>query len=166
MDAINEARSMGRRFWFYALVFAAILLLIGLSGVSMVSAEGGGPCYGTYLVDLDQSVGIWTLSKDGSVLVTDSAEQFIGFSHEQGAWTHTVERQARATFIDLTFDPNGPLPAGYARIDANLAFADGCDSLDGTLDIRVYGESGDPLDPTGGFQIADDIPFTGRRINP
>jgi len=166
MKTFNEARSMGKRFWFYALLSAAILLGMALFGVNMVGADGGGPCSGTYLVDLDQSIGIWTLTKDGTILVTDSAEQFIGFSHEQGAWINTGERQARATFIDLTFDPNGALPVGYARADATLAFAVGCDSLTGTLDLRVYSSIGDPLDPTGGFLIGDDIPFTGRRVNP
>jgi hypothetical protein len=128
--------------------------------------DGGGPCYGTYLVDLGQSVGIWTLSRDGTVQVTDSAEEFIGFSHEQGAWTHTDGQNAKATFIDMTFDTNGALPAGYARADAELAFGDGCDDLTGTLDLRAYGSAGDPLDPTDGFQIGEDIPFTGRRVNP
>lgn len=111
-------------------------------------------------------MGIWTLTKDGTVSVTDSAEVFIGYSHAQGAWRNTGERQAKATFIDLTFDPNGPLPAGYARVDADIAFADGCDSLTGTIDLSVYGSTGHPLDPAGGFQVGQDIPFTGRRVNP
>lgn len=166
MNIIIEARNTGKRFWFYALLFAAILLVMALFGVNMVGADGGGPCYGTYLVDLDQSVGIWTLTKDGTMSVTDSAELFIGFSHEQGAWINTGDRQARVTFIDLTFDPNGSLPAGYARTDAEIAFGEGCDSLTGTLDLWVFSSAGDPLDPTTGFQIGDDIPFTGRRVNP
>jgi hypothetical protein len=166
MNTINEAGSMGKRFWFYALLSAAIVLGMALFGVNMAGADGGGPCYGTYLVDQGESVGIWTLTKDGTMSVTDSAEVFIGFSHEQGAWINTGDRQARATFINLTFNPNGSLPAGYARIDATLAFEEGCDSLSGTLDLRVYGSSGDPLDPNGGFQIGNDVPFTGRRVNP
>jgi hypothetical protein len=153
----------------WLIIAAAIVLLLAIPATRSFAAEGqdgGGACYGTYFVDLGQSVGIWTLSKDGTVQITDSAEVFLGFSHEQGAWQHTGDREARATFIDLTFDPNGSLPAGYARADAELTYADGCDSLTGALDLRVYGSTGDPLDPNGGLLIGDDIPFNGRRVNP
>jgi hypothetical protein len=152
---MKEVRNTHRKYWFLA---AAVFLIAGLFAVSMVGADGGGACYGTYLVDTGQTEGLWTLAKDGTVQVTDSAEVIFGFSHEQGAWKHTLDREAKATFLDFTFDPNSPSPVGYARVDADFVYSNDCNSLSGTLDLWIYGPSEDPLDrSTGGFQAGDDI---------
>lgn len=168
MSTIYGARNKGRKFWFYAVLVVIMSLIVGLFGVSVVGAKGNGgrACYGTYLVDLGQSEGIWTLSKDGTVQVTDSAEVVFGFSHQQGSWKHTVAKEAKATWLDFAFDPDAVAPAGYSRIDADFVFGKGCDTFAGTLDRWSYGPGEDPLDRTTGGNGPFAATFTGRRVNP
>jgi hypothetical protein len=149
------------------LVIATIILLIaGLTTASNAGAKGASSCFGTYLVDVTQSEGIWTLSQDGTVQVTDSNEQLFSFSHQQGSWESTGSKTAKMTFLDFTFDPDTSAHNGYARSDAELAFEKDCGSFSGALDLRIYGLSGDPLVPTGELLLIEDIGFTGRRVNP
>ena len=169
MTTTNEAWSTGKKFWFYALLATVLIFVVGSFGVSAVNAQGGGACHGTYLVDIPDgnSVGIWTLSNDGTAQVTDSAELAYKFSHQQGAWEVVKGQKAKATFIDIDFDDSNSAPRGYARIDAGFAFGDRCETLAGTLDVWLYESTEDPLDlTTGGILENEDFAFTGRRVNP
>jgi hypothetical protein len=142
-----------------------LLLIVGFTSVNIAGAKVK-TCDGAFLVDLGQSEALWTLSKEGIFHGTDSAELFLGFSHAQGAWRQTGLRTAKATWLDFNFDPYASAPAGYARIDADLVFGSNCETFSGTLDLRLYGSSDDPLDPSGGSLALDDLSFSGRRINP
>lgn len=153
-------------YWIF--VAAIIILIVGSAGVSLAQDDVSGrrACSGTYLVDLGQSEALWTLSRDGAILITDSAEQVYGFSHQQGAWRRTSAGEIRATWLDFNFDANAPTPASYSRIDASLVFARDCDTFSGSLDLRNYLPTDDPLDPTGGEFVIEDVTFTGRVVEP
>jgi hypothetical protein len=158
--------SKNKRLRFLILSMVTILLLTaGIVSVSIANAKVK-ICPGTYLVDLGQSAALWTLSEDGNFQGSDSAEIFLGFSHAQGAWEQTGVRTASATWLDISFDANAGTPAGYARVDADLVFSSDCETLSGTLDLRIYAPTEDPLDTTGTSPVIIDLPFTGRRINP
>jgi hypothetical protein len=88
------------------------------------------------------------------------------FGHQQGAWKSTGSRRAEVTWLHFRIDPNEPLPQGYGRVDAEMEFESDCESMDGTLDLRMYGFLEDPLDRTDGVLWVPDLGFTGRRINP
>ena len=147
------------------------LLVVAVLGIGVVGAEnitlGGGDCYGTYVVDVGAWQGIWTFSKDGTFQGTNSAEQVFDFSHQQGAWTHSMDRNIRATWIDFTYDKRGN-PTAFGRDDAELTFENGCQYLKGTTDVRIYGLTEDPLDPTGGSPVRDlqGVEITGQKLNP
>ena len=148
-----------------------LLVVIGLVSVSFAGARGAASCDGTYLVVIgqgeSQTEALWTFSKDGTFQGTDSAQIAFNFSHQQGVWTHTGANKAKATWLDFNFATSPePKPDSYARVDAELAFDHGCDTLSGTLDLRFYALGQDPLDPKGGSYINQDVPFTGRRLNP
>ena len=165
MDTISIFQEKGKVILVAGLA-SILLIIVGLAGANLAAAQGAAACDGTYLVEVGQSEALWSFSKDGIFQATDSAEIFLGFSHQQGAWRHAGANQAKATWLDFSFNPTASTPAGYARIDADLFFDNGCDTLTGTLGLRLYGPSDDPLDPAAGFPVGDDILFTGRRINP
>ena len=105
---------------------------MGVFGINEAGAKsngkGRGACYDTYLVDnpAGESEGIWTLSQDGTVQVTDSVQELFCFSHQQGVWRHKTGREAKATFINFTFNPNGSEPAGY---ECNLSYRFGISAI-------------------------------------
>jgi hypothetical protein len=148
-------------------IVMALLIIAGLTTSSRAGAKGAASCFGTYLIEFDnQSEGTWTLSIDGTAHATDSAEQVFGFSHLQGSWKSSG-KTAMVTLLNFTIDPNSVEPAGYARVDAEVTFGNGCESITGVYDLWLYGSAEDPLDrTTGGFQGGDDLVLSGRRINP
>lgn len=99
---------------------------------------------------------------DGTIQVTDSQELEIDLTHAQGAWQRAGAREVKAMWLAFLMDAG----LSYGRVDADITFENGCDTLKGTFDVRTYTIDQDPLDPTGGTPLVDNISFTGRRINP
>lgn len=157
------------------LVFAAI---VGCGCVLAILAfprpcpgdPGAHACMpGTYLVEQDDGTqSVWTLSRDGEVHITSSAEAALQFSHEQGVWKQSGARIAKVTTLDFSFGPpvNGEEPPlAIARVDARLTFFDACHRVAGSFELRFFDpQSEDALDPstdTGEPLIGM---FTGRRL--
>jgi hypothetical protein len=148
-------------------IFTVIVLLAALGPRGL---EAGGGCIpGTYLVEQDDGTqSLWTLSADGTLHITSSAEEALGFSHEQGIWESRGSRRAEAVTLDFNFAFAGPTvfpPAAVARVDARLAFSKKCTSMNGTFELRFFDvDIEDPLDPS--TDLEDSIPgtFTGRRL--
>ena len=165
----RNTRNMGRAF-VYIVIATVLLLFMGIVTTNIAGAKKVYSCTGTYLVDIGEgetrTEGIWTISQDGTFQGTDSAEQVFGFSQQQGAWVSNGSYQAKATWLDFSFDPNLPTPGGYVRVDAEFIFGSDCESMTGTLDVWFYLDTEDPLDRTTGGTSSSDISFTGRRVNP
>ena len=146
-------------------LIAATIAVIGLVGISAAGAQdGGGACHGTYFVDVEsaQSKALWSFNKDGTFQGTDSAESAVPFSHQQGAWQHTIARKVKATWLDFNFGTTN-----MARVDAEIEFDDRCLTFAGEFSLRTYdyGLNEDPLDPTDGMPGFSGS-FTGERLNP
>ena len=152
---------------FIALLASILLFITGLTSANLVKARGAAPCDGTYLVEYSEIKNLWSLSKDGTVQVTDTQELELNLSHAQGAWQRAGARKVKAIWLAFLIDSSFP-GLSYGRVDADITFEYGCDTIKGTFDVREYSINEDPLDPTGVNPIpgAEDIPFTGRRINP
>lgn len=149
---------------FLVFIAAVLLLIVGYATAEIAGAKKANTCFGTYLVDVTESEALWTISQDGMFQGTDSAEQTLIFSHQQGAWVSTGSNKAKATWLDF---PTAPAAHSYARVDAELTFGSDCESMTGTFDVWLYLPSEDPLDrTTGGEQVIYDRPFAGRRVNP
>jgi len=132
-------------------------------------AESHGSCFpGTYLVaEGSGTQSLWTLSQDGAFQVTSSAERAFGFSHIQGVWTKAGARDAKARGLDFTFNQTpvngGAPPSQITRLDALMTFAQRCEEMEGTFELRVFIPSDDPLN-SNPPPIASDI-FSGRRVS-
>lgn len=109
-----------------------VTIVVGAFVVGLPAAEGkGGLCHGTYLMDQGATgEGLVTMTSDGTVQVTDSAQGEAGYSHRQGAWQKVSKQQVTATWMAFSFGP----PAGYGRVDAAITFDVDCGGLTGTLD--------------------------------
>lgn len=132
-------------------------------------AESHGSCFpGTYLVvEGSGTQSLWTLSQDGAFQVTSSAERAFGFSHIQGVWTKTGARDAKARGFDFNFNPTpvngGAPPSQIARLDIAMKFAQSCNEMEGTFELRAFNANDDPLNSNTSV-IASDI-FFGRRVS-
>jgi hypothetical protein len=147
---------------FVGAVATILLVIVGLTSVNLAEARGAASCDGTYLVEYSEIKNLWTFSMDGTIQVTDSQELDINLSHAQGAWQRAGAREVKAMWLAfLNF--SGP---GYGRVDADITFENGCDTIKGTFDARTYTIDQDPLDPTGGTPVVENISFTGQRLNP
>lgn len=147
---------------FIAAVATILLIIAGLTSVNLAEARGAASCDGTYLVEYPGIKNLWTFSMDGTIQVTDSQELEIDLTHAQGAWQRAGAREVKAMWLAFLMDAG----LSYGRVDADITFENGCDTLKGTFDVRTYTIDQDPLDPTGGTPLVDNISFTGRRINP
>ena len=143
-------------------VATVLLVIVGLTSVNMAEARGAASCDGTYLVEYSEIKNLWTFSKDGTVQVTDTQELDLNLSHSQGAWQIDGANDIKATWLAFLKMPD----LSYVRVDADITFEKGCDTLTGTFNARQYLIEQDPLDPTGGTLVAENISFTGRRISP
>jgi hypothetical protein len=148
---------------------ASLLFFVGASAPPP-SAAHIGCIAGTYLVKEGSGTqGVWTLSADGTLQITSSAEVAFNFSHIQGAWRPDSRRRAKAVAIDFNFIPvpvgNGALPAAIARIDIAMSFSRECNEMEGELELRFFDpETEDPLEPATGTGAPTIINFMGRRI--
>jgi hypothetical protein len=110
---------------------------------------------------------LWTLSQDGAFQVTSSAERAFGFSHIQGVWKKTGARDAKARGLDFNFNQTavngGVPPSQIARLDIVMRFAQRCEEMEGTFELRGFNPNDDPLDANTPAS-ASDI-FFGRRVS-
>jgi hypothetical protein len=150
-------------------VLSIPLLLANSNVVSSRDTGSQGGCFpGTYLVlESSGTQSLWTLSQDGAFNVTSSAESAFGFSHIQGVWKKTGARDAKARGFDFNFSETpvngGVPPAQIARLDIAMKFAQSCNEMEGTFELRAFNANDDPLN-SNTPAIASDI-FFGRRVS-
>ena len=110
--------------------FGFVLAIFAVPSLCQAEAAARACMPGTYLVEQgDGTQSLWTLSKDGDVHITSSAEAALQFSHEQGVWRQSGARTAKITTLDFSFGPqvNGEEPPlAIARVDAQLTFLEAC----------------------------------------
>jgi len=161
---------MSSRFVFVVMVrFGFVLAVFAVPSLCQAQAAARACMPSTYLVEQgDGTQSLWTLSKDGDVHITSSAEAALQFSHEQGVWRQSGARTAKITTLDFSFGPpvNGEEPPlSVARVDARLRFFEACQRVEGSFELRFFDpQSEDALDPatdTGEPLIGT---FTGRRL--
>lgn len=145
-------------------LLAAVLLL----GSSATLSANGFPtsCAGTYLMAEDGgATSLWTLEADGAFFATSSLQPLLNFSDQQGSWTRDGSNGAKGVLLALVFDGDGAL-LNVSRVDVSLhTVGNGCGTVTGSLEVREFTGSEDPLDPATdtGDPIATDT-FTGRRV--
>jgi hypothetical protein len=146
-----------------ALLFA---LLVGISSSALMAAGFPANCAGTYLMaEGGGATSLWTLEGDGAFFATSSLQPLINFSDQQGSWTQDGSNGAKGVLLALVFDGDGAL-LNVSRVDISLhTVGNGCDNVAGSLEVREFTGSEDPLDPSTdtGDPIATDT-FTGRRV--
>jgi hypothetical protein len=156
----------------YRLVILASVLSIvafSLNSTSASPRDTGAQrgCFpGLYLVvEGSGTQSLWTLSRDGGLQITSSAERAFGFSHIQGVWKKSGARVAKAMGLDFNFKEtamNGVPPAQITRLDIFMRFADRCEEMEGSFELRAFNPNDDPLD-SNTPAIASDT-FFGRRV--
>jgi hypothetical protein len=158
---------------FRLVIFAFVLLISSvLLNTEVVSSSDtgaqGGCSPGTYLVvEGSGTQSLWTLSRDGGFQITSSAERAFGFSHIQGVWKKTGARDAKARGLDFDFSATslngGVPPSQVARIDVVMQFAERCEEMAGSFELRVFNPNDDPLGSNPPAVAADT--FIGQRVN-
>lgn len=144
----------------------ALLAAVLLAGSAPLSAEGS--CAGTYLMAEDGgATSLWTFEADGAFFATSSIQPLFNFSDQQGSWEKDGSRGLKGVVLALVFDDNNAL-LNVSRVDVSVhTVGNGCDRIAGSLVVREFTGSEDPLDPSTdtGDPIAMDT-FTGRRVKP
>jgi hypothetical protein len=159
---------MKYRFVILAFVFSIPPFLLNSTIVSSRDTGAQGGCLpGTYLVvEGSGTQSLWILSHDGAFHVTSSAERAFGFSHIQGVWKKTGARDAKARGLDFNFNEtpvnSGVPPSQIARLDIVMRFAEKCEEMEGSFELRVFNPNDDPLDSNGPAEAFDT--FSGRRV--
>jgi hypothetical protein len=154
---------------FRLVILTLVLSILNSTIASSRGTESQGGCFpGTYLVvEGSGTQSLWTLSQDGAFHITSSAERAFDFSHIQGVWTKAGARDAKARGLDFTFNQTpvngGAPPSQITRLDALMTFAQRCEEMEGTFELRVFIPSDDPL-ISNPPPIASDI-FSGRRVS-
>ena len=165
----NKESTMKYRFISLAFVLSTPPFLLNSTIVGSRDTAAQGGCFpGTYLVvEGSGTQSLWTLSHDGALQVTSSAERAFGFSHIQGVWKKTGARDAKARGLDFNFSEtpvnSGVPPSNIARLDIVMSFADKCEEMEGSFELRVFNPSDDPLDSNGSVAASDT--FSGRRFS-
>jgi hypothetical protein len=143
----------------------AAFLLLG-SSAALPAAGFPASCAGTYLMaEGGGATSLWTFEADGTFFATSSLQALIHFSDQQGSWEKDGSRGAKGVVLALVFDDTGAL-LNVSRVDVSLhTVGSGCDNIAGSLEVREFTGSEDPLDPSTdtGDPIATDT-FTGRRV--
>ena len=147
----------------HALLFACLL-----AGSSAPLLAGGfaGNCSGTYLMaEAGGATSLWTLEADGTFFATSSLQALLKFSDQQGSWEKDGNHGIKGVVLALVFDENDAL-LNVSRVDISLhTVGEGCDNIAGSLEVREFTGSEDPLDPgtDTGEPIATDT-VTGRLV--
>jgi hypothetical protein len=148
----------------------ALSLVVAGFSVPQPSEARDGCIPGTYLVrEGGGTQSLWTLSEDGTLYITSSAEVAFNFSHLQGAWQQIRRGQAKAVALDFDFISSpigdGAPPASVARIDISISFSRECNEIEGNLELRFFDpKTEDPLDPTTSAGVPTTDGFIGRRV--
>lgn len=146
-----------------ALLFVCLL---GGSSASLLARGFSGNCSGTYLIDeAGGATALWTLEADGAFFATSSLQPLLNFSDQTGNWVKDGNNGIKGVVLALVFDENNEL-LNVSRVDISLhTVGNGCDTIAGSLEVREFTGSEDPLDPTTdtGDPIATDT-VTGRRV--
>ena len=147
----------------YALLFVCLL---GGSSASLFARGFSGNCSGTYLMDeAGGATSLWTLEADGTFFATSSLQALLNFSDQQGSWEKHGNNGLKGVILALVFDENNEL-LNVSRVDVSVhTVGSGCDNIAGSLEVREFTGSEDPLDPATdtGDPIATDT-VTGRRV--
>jgi hypothetical protein len=161
--------TMKYRLVILAFVLSIATILLNWTGASSRDTGAQGGCLpGTYLVvEGSGTQSLWTLSQDGGFQITSSAERAFGFSHIQGVWKKSGARDAKARGLDFNFRETpvngGVPPSQIARLDILMRFAERCDEMEGSFELRAFNPDDDPLD-SNTPAIASDT-FFGRRVS-
>ena len=149
--------------------FVCTLLFVCLLGGSAAPLLARGfsvNCSGTYLMDeAGGATSLWTFEADGTFFATSSLQALLNFSDQQGSWEKDGGHGLKGVVLALVFDENDAL-LNVSRVDVSLhTVGHGCDDIAGTLEVREFTGSEDPLDPTTdtGDPIAIDT-VTGRLV--
>jgi hypothetical protein len=147
----------------HALLFVCLL---GGSSASLLAHGFSGNCSGTYLMaEAGGATSLWTFEADGTFFATSSLQGILKFSDQQGSWEKDGNNGLKGAVLALVFDDDGSL-LNVSRVDVSLhTVGNGCDNIAGSLEVREFTGSEDPLDPTTdtGDPIATDT-VTGRRV--
>jgi hypothetical protein len=147
----------------HALLFVCLL---GGSSASLLARGFPGNCSGTYLMDeAGGATSLWTFEADGTFFATSSLQALLNFSDQQGSWEKHGNHGLKGVVLALVFDDNNDL-LNVSRVDVSLhTVGSGCDNIAGSLEVREFTGSEDPLDPAidTGEPIATDT-VTGRRV--
>ena len=160
---------MKYRFVILAFVFSIPPFLLNSTIVSSRDTGAQGGCLpGTYLVvEGSGTQRLWILSHDGAFQVTSSAERAFGFSHIQGVWKKSGARDAKARGLDFNFKETpvngGVPPSQIARLDIVMRFAERCEEMEGSFELRAFNPNDHPLDSNTPAIAADT--FFGRRVS-
>jgi len=149
----------------HALLFACLL---GGSSASLLAGGFSGNCSGTYLMaEGGGATSLWTFEADGTFFATSSLQGILRFSDQQGSWEKNGSDGIKGAVLALVFNDDGSL-LNVSRVDVSLhTVGKGCDNIAGSLEVREFTGSEDPLDPATdtGDPIATDT-VTGRRVKP
>ena len=147
----------------HALLFVC---LFGGSSASLPARGFSGNCSGTYLMaEAGGATSFWTLEADGTFFAASSLQALLKFSEQQGSWERDGHDGAKGVLLALVFDDNDAL-LNVSRVDVSLhTVGGGCDNIAGSLVVREFTGSEDPLNPATdtGDPIATDT-VTGRRV--
>ena len=150
------------------MLLTVIVTILGSLSCPSISFAGKFPkCYiGTYFIEEGSGTkSLWTLGARGTIIVTSSEQEELGFSTEQGSWEKSSSRQAKSIMLDFSFGEDGEL-INIARVDATINFIGSkCDEIEGSFTLRFFDNDEDPLNPdnSNGDPITDT--FTGRRVS-
>ena len=146
--------------------FLLFALLSGGSSASLLAGGFSGNCSGTYLMaEGGGATSLWTLEADGTFFASSSLQALLNFSDQKGSWEKDGGSGVKGVVLALVFDDNNEL-LNVSRVDVSLhTVGSGCDNIAGSLEVREFTGSEDPLDPSTdtGDPIATDT-FTGRRV--
>lgn len=148
---------------------AASILLFSLpasAATSHASPRDFPSCFiGTFLVQEGNGAqSLWTFSPGGVMFITSSAQEALSFTDEQGAWKKTGSREAVATALDFSFNPDGSL-ANIAKVNSDIIFTGrGCGNIEGSFTVSFYAPGVDPLDPDSTPENVVSDTFAGKRV--
>ncbi|MBV8091822.1 MAG: hypothetical protein JO110_01045 [Acetobacteraceae bacterium] len=132
---------------------------------------------GPYLVTVTDNSGnlvvrqVLTLSNDGNAFLIDSGQggvpnSFNPFTSAQGFWSCQFGFPTSATATVLDFSLPGTVPGDQhiGRTDYQIRFAPGSGAISGTLELRFFPLTGDPLVVPLPTPPASSFTFTGEAV--
>jgi hypothetical protein len=154
-------------------------LILG-HGMAISAAHADNACGalpGTYLLTVLNSSGsfssrqLLTLTQDSNVIVDDSAQggvtgEFNPFTTAQGTWaceSRSAPIQADATTLDFTLPGSVAGGQSIGRTDYEITFHAVSNTISGTIDLRFFPLTGNPL-ATPLPAPSSTYSFTGVRV--